>query len=102
MADTDAVRGAGLADRLPAVPTASGPPAPAEPERVMTLVDHLTELRNRLIKAVVAIIAGTVIGFFVADGIKRILVAPLPSSSTSVLPESTNAAHVGCLFEVRT
>jgi sec-independent protein translocase protein TatC len=82
MADTDAVRGAGLPDRLPGIQTPSEPvPPAAQPERVMTLVDHLTELRNRIIKAVAAIIAGTVVGFFVADAIKRVLVAPLPASA---------------------
>jgi len=82
MADTDAVRGAGLPDRLPVAqtPTEPGPPI-VQPERVMTLVDHLTELRNRIIKAVAAIIAGTVVGFLVADPIKRVLVAPLPASA---------------------
>jgi len=82
MADTDAVRGAGLPDRLPGIQTPSEPvPPAAQPERVVTLVDHLTELRNRIIRAVAAIIAGTVVGFFVADAIKRVLVAPLPASA---------------------
>ena len=52
MADTDAVRGAGLPDRLPATHAPSGPGQPAaEPEKVMTLVDHLTELRTRIVRA---------------------------------------------------
>src|SRR5690349_16311345 len=81
MADADTVRGAGLPDRLPAPsPTPSGP-APAEPGAVMTLVDHLSELRTRIVRAILAIVAGTVIGFLVADRIKEILVAPLPASA---------------------
>ena len=82
MADTDAVRGAGLPDRLPAVQTPSNPvPPAAEPERVMTLVDHLTELRSRIVRAILAIIIGTVVGFLVATNIKEFLVAPLPASA---------------------
>src|SRR5690349_5506135 len=81
MADADTVRGAGLPDRLPAPsPTPSGP-APAEPGAVMTLVDHLSELRTRIVRAILAIVAGTVIGFLVADRIKEILVAPLPATA---------------------
>ena len=63
MADADAVRGAGVPDRLPSVdpPAASGAP-PAEPATVMSLVDHLTELRTRIIRSLLAVVAGAVIG----------------------------------------
>ena len=79
MADTDAVRGAGLPERLPAPPAA--PEAAPEPGKVMTLVDHLTELRTRIVRSVIAIALGTAIGFLAADRIKEILVAPLPQSA---------------------
>ncbi|HEY7133378.1 MAG TPA: twin-arginine translocase subunit TatC [Candidatus Limnocylindrales bacterium] len=88
MADADAVRGAGVPDRLPAPDQALGnqpaspPPAPspgtAESGGVMTLVDHLSELRSRLIKCILAIAAGTAIGFLAAPTIRRWLVQPLP------------------------
>jgi sec-independent protein translocase protein TatC len=82
MADTDAVRGAGLPDRLPAVQTPSSPGQPAaQPEKVMTLVDHLTELRTRIVRSIVAVVVGTAIGFLVAPQIKQILVGPLPASA---------------------
>jgi sec-independent protein translocase protein TatC len=68
MADTDAVREAGLPDRLPA----------AEPDKVMTLVDHLTELRNRLVRAILTVVAGTVAGFVLAPAIRRFLIQALP------------------------
>jgi sec-independent protein translocase protein TatC len=82
MADTDAVRGAGLPERLPAVQTPSSPGQPAaQPEKVMTLVDHLTELRTRIVRSIVAVVVGTAIGFLVAPQIKQILVGPLPASA---------------------
>jgi sec-independent protein translocase protein TatC len=82
MADTDAVRGAGLPDRLSAVQTPSSPGQPAaQPEKVMTLVDHLTELRTRIVRSIVAVVVGTAIGFLVAPQIKQILVGPLPASA---------------------
>jgi len=35
----------------------------------MTLVEHLTELRRRIIVCIVAIVAGTLIGFFLYNGV---------------------------------
>jgi sec-independent protein translocase protein TatC len=82
MADSDAVRGAGLPASLPAThtPPGSGQPA-AEPEKVMTLVDHLTELRTRIVRSILTVIAGSLIGFALAPQIRAILVAPLPASA---------------------
>ena len=78
MADTDAVRGAGL----PAIQTPSSSRLPAaEPGKVMTLVDHLTELRTRIVRSILAVIAGSVIGFVIAPTIRQVLVAPLPASA---------------------
>lgn len=83
MAESDAVRDAGRVDRLPSGPV-SGPGAPVtQPEKVMTLVDHLTELRSRIIRSILAIVAGAAVGFLAAPSIKVFLVAPLPAS---VLP----------------
>ena len=81
MADTDAVRGAGLPERLPG-PSSPLPSQPAaEPEKVMTLVDHLTELRTRIIRSILAIAFGTAIGFLAAEPLQRFLTAPLPASA---------------------
>ncbi len=81
MADTDAVRGAGLPERLPG----SSSPVPslpaAEPDKVMTLVDHLTELRSRIVRAILAIAAGTAVGFVAAEPLQTFLTAPLPASA---------------------
>ena len=81
MADADAVRGAGLPDRLPTgSPTPPTAPA-AEPGQVMTLVDHLTELRNRIIKSIVAVALGTAIGFAIQGQIRNLLISPLPEAN---------------------
>ena len=82
MADTDAVRGAGLADGLAVLATPSSPGQPdAEPDQVMTLVDHLTELRTRIVRSVLAVVVGSAIGFVLAPAVRVLLVAPLPASA---------------------
>ena len=80
MADADTVRGAGLPDRLPATPPTPTAPA-SEPGKVMTLVDHLSELRSRVVRAILAIVVGAVVGFLVATPIKVVLTAPLPATA---------------------
>lgn len=51
----------------------------------MSLVEHLGELRSRLIRSVVAIAVGTGVGFWIAPDIRRQLVELLPSDSVRVL-----------------
>lgn len=77
MADADAVRAAGLQDRLPADPGSSGA-APADPDQAMTLVDHLSELRTRIVRAILAVVAGSAIGFLFHDQLEIFLTSPLP------------------------
>jgi sec-independent protein translocase protein TatC len=92
MADADAVRGAGIpgptpeaALSRPPLAPAPAPGAPAAPppvvargdEGVMSLLEHLTELRTRLIRAVLAVAAGSVVGFLLAGRIIDILIAPV-------------------------
>src|SRR6185369_5241096 len=61
----------------PPVPPAPAA-APAEPAGVVSLVDHVSELRGRLIWSIVAVAAGTAIGFLVSDKIISVLRYPLP------------------------
>jgi sec-independent protein translocase protein TatC len=82
MADADAVRGAGVPDRLPTAEPPAGPDAPpAEPSAVMSLVDHLTELRTRIVRSILAIVVGSAIGFALHDPIEKVLTDPLPAAA---------------------
>jgi sec-independent protein translocase protein TatC len=86
MADADAIRGPGVPSRLPAPPDPSQPPLPAAPETaVMSLVDHLSELRSRLIKTALAVLAGSVVGFIAAQRIRAYLIGLLPVAQVQVL-----------------
>jgi len=55
----------------------SAAPEPAD-AAVMGLVDHLAELRRRLVVAIVAVLAGSVVGFFLAPTAIGILKRPIP------------------------
>jgi sec-independent protein translocase protein TatC len=61
--------------------TVAGVPAGDAP---MTLVDHLGELRSRLVRAILAVVAGSVIGFWFGDDVVAFLRAPLPIDSPLV------------------
>lgn len=83
MADADALRDTG-AQAIPAGPgSGSGGPPVAAPgdESVMSLVDHLGELRTRLFRSILAVALGAVLGFAVSDQAISILRAPIPGNS---------------------
>jgi sec-independent protein translocase protein TatC len=73
MADADLVRD-GVGGLVPPSPPAA--PAAGE-ETVMSLVDHLSELRRRIGISLLAVALGTVVGFYFAPQLISILKAPL-------------------------
>jgi sec-independent protein translocase protein TatC len=68
VAEVDAVREAG----------GPSPAADADDASVMSLVDHLGELRTRIARSLLAVVAGSVLGFAAAGRIIEFLVLPLP------------------------
>jgi len=65
--------------------TEEQPPRASSGDKVMPLVDHLGELRSRLVKTFLAVVAGAAVGFFFADRIIAFLVTPLPTGQVIVL-----------------
>jgi sec-independent protein translocase protein TatC len=87
MADAETLREAGV----PALP-ATSEPQPSPPgvtahsdDSVMSLIDHLGELRTRLFRSILAIVAGSVVGFYFATPIRNFLLLPLPKHTVQVL-----------------
>jgi len=76
MAEADALQEQGLTPVADAAPLAVA--ETAGEEKVMTLVDHLSELRNRIVVVLVAVAIGTAVGFWQAGRIISFLKAPLP------------------------
>ncbi|MEO8463189.1 MAG: twin-arginine translocase subunit TatC [Chloroflexota bacterium] len=60
------------------------PVRPAEPAEGMALVDHLTELRNRIAWSLLAVAIGAVVGFIGGESIIGFLAAPLPTGEPLV------------------
>jgi sec-independent protein translocase protein TatC len=85
MADADALRepASGVITESPQPPPTGGAGVPDE--SIMSLVDHLGELRDRLVRCVLAIAIGTAIGFYFAPVVRNFLLEPLPNQSAQVL-----------------
>jgi sec-independent protein translocase protein TatC len=87
MADADALREPGVAG-LPVTPDPEPLPPPAAApgdESVMSLVDHLGELRTRLFRSIIAVALGSVVGFYFAVQIRDFLMVPLGDVPLQVL-----------------
>src|ERR687887_804268 len=93
--------------RLPAAPDAGRgtppeptrpptPPSTADDGKVMSLVDHLGELRDRLIRSVVAVAVGSAVGFLLSDPIIHFLSGALPAG----VPKLTTFG-IGEAFAIR-
>ncbi len=83
MADADALRETGV-PALPADPGAGSTPPPVvapSDNSVMSLVDHLGELRTRLFRSILAVAVGAVLGFAVSDRAITILKSAIPDES---------------------
>jgi sec-independent protein translocase protein TatC len=87
MADADALRPAGVPGRNPEGPSDAPPPPQLTPppivtagdeQAVMSLVDHLTELRSRIFRSVLAVVVFGAVGFWFGDPIIAWLAAPIP------------------------
>jgi len=83
MADADALRDTGV-PLIPADPGAGSTPPPAvapSDSSVMSLVDHLGELRTRLFRSILAVAVGAVLGFAVSDRAITVLKSAIPGDS---------------------
>lgn len=90
------------ADVVVAADQPSGSLEPAGPsgtrndgDTVMSLVDHLSELRNRIIWSIAAIALGAVVGFAAGEPIIAVLRSPLPTNQPLVF------TSVGDPFAIR-
>ncbi|MET9398638.1 MULTISPECIES: twin-arginine translocase subunit TatC [unclassified Streptomyces] len=62
--------------------------APKDPEGRMALADHLRELRNRVVKSVLAIVVFTIVALIYHKQIESFLLKPLPQCTPEVILES--------------
>ncbi len=84
-ASTDASVSAQPAEPVPAPADPAPAPEPAPTPGEMSLVGHLTELRDRVVKIVIAIGLGSVVGAIFWVDIRNLLIRPLQTGSVQVL-----------------
>jgi len=63
-------------DKLQQIPVSGSPPSEEDSASTMTVIEHLDELRSRLIRAIVYVVVGIGIGIFLAKDIMRLLEKP--------------------------
>lgn len=66
---------------------------PADPERHMGLLDHLYELRDRLAKAFIALVAGTLAGLLIGEPVLKYLQSPYGREFTVLGPTGGVVAY---------
>ncbi len=73
----------GTVERLPVPPPAPRPGTATPPgeEGVMSLVDHLAELRRRLFISILAVVIGGAVGFYFASDVQKLLLQPFLASN---------------------
>jgi sec-independent protein translocase protein TatC len=79
MAEADALRDPGVP--VPAAPE----PATPDDTTVMSLVDHLDELRKRLFRIILAVAVCGVFGFLVAEPVRNLLLNLMPEGTNSTV-----------------
>ncbi|GAA4109558.1 twin-arginine translocase subunit TatC [Enteractinococcus coprophilus] len=73
---------------------------PKTPDGQMSLREHLRELRNRLFKAAIAIVLGTIVGFIVYQPAFTILTEPITRLSTDEAPVEVIFSSVAQPFDI--
>jgi len=76
----------------PTPPSTSAPQASEEPQQ--PIIEHLRELRDRLLKSTLALIIGVVIGLFFAKPFLEILITPLQGASELQLLKPTESIFI--------
>ncbi|WP_035804772.1 twin-arginine translocase subunit TatC [Kitasatospora mediocidica] len=66
---------------------------PKDPDGRMSLGDHLRELRNRLVKSVLAIVACTIVAAFFSKELLHLLMEPLPACTPAQLADPHFHGH---------
>src|SRR5215212_800174 len=84
-----------LVPARPPDPDSSPPVNPPTDAAFMPLVDHLAELRTRILWTVVAIGIGAIIGFFASETLIRLLTEALPTQQKLVV------LQIGDAFAIR-
>jgi sec-independent protein translocase protein TatC len=87
MADADALLEPGVSGRTATPDPEPLPPPTATPgdDANMSLIDHLSELRSRVFKSILAIAVGSVVGYLYAVPIRNFLILPLGGRTLQVL-----------------
>jgi sec-independent protein translocase protein TatC len=85
MADADALRDPSLTGLVVTPDPVSPPPGAPGDESVMSLIDHLSELRTRIFRSIIAVAIGSVVGFYFSVPVRNFLIRALPVDHVQVL-----------------